>query len=120
MDTVLIILGLMMAALLVVHVRSQRRFQKNLNKIDEITKNMDDLSQQTQRLVDIIHKKEEEKDLNFLAARLHEAPAHFERAYVRNGRPNWDTCGCNKAHFSKEEIMQRRDDLGLPKCSQFN
>lgn len=50
-------------------------------------------------------KAEAEKDLQFLAKKLHKAPPYFESAYVRDGKPRWDTVGCNKAHFSREEIL---------------
>lgn len=54
---------------------------------------------------------EAQRDLDFLARHAEKAPAHFDRAYVREGKPRWDTVGCNKPHFSREEILKRREEL---------
>lgn len=54
---------------------------------------------------------EAQRDLDFLARHAEKAPAHFDRAYVRKGKPRWDTVGCNKSHFSRDEILKRREEL---------
>lgn len=52
-----------------------------------------------------------QKDLDFLAHKINEAPAHFTSAYVRDGNPRWDTVGCNKAWFDKDDIQARKELL---------
>ena len=50
-------------------------------------------------------KISELRDLETLAKKVNSAPPIFDRAYVRDGQPKWDTVGCNKVHFSKETIV---------------